>query len=192
MGGMARKARAERGPGVYHVYARGNDRQAIFLGEHDRLDYLLRLRQVCEELGWRCLAYCLMGNHLHLLIETRRPNLGDGMRRLQGGYAQAFNRRHGRTGHVFGDRYGSVTIADDSHFRRAVRYLARNPLEAGLAKEVGEWPWDNWAPPVPAWRARIIDVGRLRELLHVGDAGTPPGAAAEASLATVARLAGPP
>jgi REP element-mobilizing transposase RayT len=159
-GDVARKARNEKGPGLYHVYARGNNREAIFLDDEDRRDYLLRLKLVVEEMEWRLLAYCLMGNHVHLLIETRRGNLGDGMRNLHGGFAQQFNRSHRRSGHVFGDRYGSVVITSDEHFKVAVRYIARNPLEAGLAKQLGEWPWASW-PPAPQPQPRLVDLPRL-------------------------------
>ena len=84
--------------------------------------------------GWRILSYCLMGNHMHLLIETQEPNLGTGMHRLHGGYAQYFNRRHGFSGHLFQDRYDSVTIENDAQLWTAAAYIARNPVTAGLCR----------------------------------------------------------
>ena len=110
---MPRVARAEFEPGLYHAYARGNRKQAIYLDDHDRRRYLALLARTVEKTGWRCLAYCLMSNHMHLLIETRKPNLGVGMHRLQGGYAQYFNRRHGFRGRLFDDRYNAVPIQSD-------------------------------------------------------------------------------
>jgi putative transposase len=95
IGGMARKPRDEFGPGVYHVYARGNDRQRIFVTEADRIFYLDLLGKVTVQRSWRTLAYCLMGNHVHMLIETVAPNLAAGMQRLHGRYAQRYNQRHG-------------------------------------------------------------------------------------------------
>jgi REP element-mobilizing transposase RayT len=87
--------------GVAHVFARGNRQQLIFLDATDRRRYLDLLGRVARRLRWRCLAYCLMDNHVHLLIETRLPNLGRGMRELHGDYAQLFNKRHDRSGHLF-------------------------------------------------------------------------------------------
>src|SRR5687768_8730792 len=105
LGVMARKPRMEVAPGVYHVYARGNDRRRIFLDDEDRRRYLALLAAVTSHRRWLTMAYCLMDNHVHLLIETLEPNLGRGMHRLQGGFAQWFNKRHGTTGHVFERRY---------------------------------------------------------------------------------------
>ena len=112
---------------------------------------------------WRCLAYCLMDNHLHLLLETPDPNLSSGMQWLHGGYAQYFNRRHNRTGHLFQGRYGAVRIKSDGQMCVTARYLARNPVDAGslppavrLALEQLS-AWVKWA------RIAWLDSGRLLE-----------------------------
>jgi REP element-mobilizing transposase RayT len=165
---MARQPRNEIKPGVYHVFARGNNRELIFLDDDDRRAYLLRLRLVADEMGWRLLSYCLMGNHIHLLVETRRPNLGHGIRLLHGGYAQEFNRNHGRTGHLFGERFGSVTIESDEHFRTAARYIARNPVEAGLVAKPGGWRWDSWRAITAPGRLDFVDVKRLLDRFAPG------------------------
>jgi putative transposase len=106
--GVPRKPRAELAGGVHHVFARGNGRQLIYLDDADRGSYLAMLARAVAHRQWRCLAYCLMDNHVHLLIETPLPNLGAGMQWLHGRFAQQFNERHGRSGHVFQGRYGSV------------------------------------------------------------------------------------
>ena len=98
---MPRRPREELADAIHHVYARGNDRRAIYLDDGDRAAYLAMLGRVVVMKGWRCLAYCLMDNHVHLLIETPEPNLGSGMQRLHGLYAQSHNERHGRSGHLF-------------------------------------------------------------------------------------------
>ena len=161
MRGMARKPRNEVGAGVYHVYARGNNRESIFRDVEDRQDYLLRLRLVIKEAGWRLLAYALMGNHLHLVIETVKPNLGDGMRKLHGGFAQSFNRRHGRSGHLFGDRFGSVVIESDEQFQTVVRYVVCNPVKAGLVPTPSRWPWSSASKILPRGMRAAIDWRRL-------------------------------
>jgi putative transposase len=153
-------------PGIAHVYARGNERKEIFRSPDDRRCYVARLGAVAVSQQWRCLSYCLMGNHVHLLLETVKPNLGDGMRLLHGGYAQEFNRRHHRAGHLFQGRYGAVRIDDDEQLATTVRYIATNPVAAGLVQRPEAWRWGSHAAvlghaPAPAWLA----VGRLFEVL---------------------------
>jgi REP element-mobilizing transposase RayT len=87
--------------GIFHVYARGNDRQAIYRDDGDRATYLRLLERVVRRQEWRVLAFCLMDNHVHLLVQTPHADLGRGMQRLHGHYAQTFNARHGRVGHLF-------------------------------------------------------------------------------------------
>jgi REP element-mobilizing transposase RayT len=118
---MPRSTRDEVEGGVHHVFARGNDRREIYLDDFDRKIYLVMLGRVTRRQRWRCLAYCLMPNHVHLLVETPEANLGAGMQRLHGSYAQTFNERHGRSGHVFQGRYGSVLITRDEQLWTVAR-----------------------------------------------------------------------
>jgi REP element-mobilizing transposase RayT len=140
---MPRKPRAEVAGGVHHVYARGNDRRDVFLIDGDRRLYLSLLKRVAARQDWRCLAYCLMGNHVHLLVRTEKPNLGDGMRRLHGVYAQTFNARIGRDGHVFQGRFGSRLVTTDEQLWTTLGYIAANPVEAGLCRSASQWPWSS-------------------------------------------------
>src|SRR4051812_11647386 len=116
MRGMARKPREEVAGGIHHVYARGNNKQVIYREDADRELYLTLLRLTTLWAEWRCLAYCLMDNHLHLLVETPKPNLGAGVQRLHGLYGRRFNDRYGRSGHVFQGRFGSKRIVGEEHF----------------------------------------------------------------------------
>jgi putative transposase len=163
---MAREPRGEAEAGIHHVYARGNGRQAVFLDDVDRRRYLALLGRVVVRSRWWCLAYCLMGNHVHLLVETREPNLGAGMQSLHGRYAQAFNQRHRRDGHLFQGRYGAVRIDTDRQLWAAVRYIARNPVEAGLCADSRDWRWSSYAllrdGVAPDW----LDIARLLEYLR--------------------------
>lgn len=122
---------------------RGNGGIEIFADDIDRLRFLAVLRAEFARAGWRCLAWCLMDNHYHLLIETPQANLADGMRRINGGYAAMFNRRHGAKGHLFGDRYHSVHVIRDEHLLEAARYIACNPVRAGLCRRPEEWEWSS-------------------------------------------------
>jgi putative transposase len=145
--------------GVFHVTARGNRRQPIFNDDRDRERFLSLLTEVVSRSGWRCHAFCLMPNHYHLLIETPEPNLSTGMYRLNGSYAQWFNRRHGVDGHLFQRRFHSALVGSIWHLVELSRYIVLNPVRAGLCSHPGEWRWSSY-------RA-TIGIGRRPALLTV-------------------------
>jgi putative transposase len=161
--------REEVAGGVFHVFARGNDKRDLYRDDLDRSTYLRMLRGTVRQCRWRLLAYCLMNNHVHLLTVTREANLGRGMQRMHGLYAQAFNERHGHSGHLFQGRYGSVRIKTDEQLWGAAVYIAMNPVEAGLCRRPEDWPWSSHrmvvADAAPDW----VDVPHLLE--HFAAAG---------------------
>jgi REP element-mobilizing transposase RayT len=125
------------------VYARGVERRLIFGDDADRREYLRLLAAVVHQFEWRCWAYCLMGNHVHLLIQTRRPNLGRGMHMLHGLYAQLFNQRYERVGHLFQSRYGSRSVHDEIELAKVADYNLDNPVTAGLCDSREGWRWSG-------------------------------------------------
>jgi REP element-mobilizing transposase RayT len=149
--------------GVHHVYARGNRQQPIYRDSKDRLTYLRILGHVVGDHRWRCLAYCLMDNHVHLVVETPEPNLGLGVQQLHGTYARVFNDRHEHTGHLFQGRYGATTIRTDEQLVAVVRYLAMNPVTAGLCATPEQWAWGSCRHR-PPW----LDHARLLQYLGAG------------------------
>lgn len=155
---MSRPLRIEFPGALYHLTARGNARENIFLDDEDRLRFLDLLAKEIDQQRWRCYAYCLMSNHYHLLIETPQPNLTRGMRRLNGVYTQAFNRRHTRVGHVLQGRYKSIIVDRDSYLLELARYIVLNPVRAKMVKRVGDWPWSSYRATLgeaarPSWLA---------------------------------------
>jgi len=141
---MTRPLRIEFPGALYHLTARGNARAAIFLDDLDRREFLSILGDVVERYHWICHAYCLMGNHYHLLIETPDGNLSAGMRQLNGTYTQKLNRRHWRVGHVFQGRFKSIIVEKDSHLLELCRYIVLNPVRAGIVKHPGDYPWSSF------------------------------------------------
>lgn len=141
---MARPLRIEYPGALYHVTARGNARDWIYLDDEDRQAFTDLLAEVVGGFNWLLHAYCLMGNHYHLLVETPDANLGRGMRQLNGVYTQRFNRRHERVGHVFQGRYKAILVEKDSYLLELARYVVLNPVRAGLVGEPGEWPWTSY------------------------------------------------
>jgi REP element-mobilizing transposase RayT len=150
---------------VYHVIARGNERKAVFRDDRDRQEYLDRLIRCRERFGLRVLAFCLMGNHLHLAVERGPTKLSRVMLALQSAYTQWFNRRHGRVGHLFQGRYKAFLIEKDRYLLALVRYIHRNPLEAGLATRAEDYAWSSdryyRLRKPPDW----LDVDRVLPLL---------------------------
>jgi len=100
--------------------------------------------RVVRRCRWRVHAYCLMTNHFHLLIETPKPNLSSGMQRLKSDYAAYFNDRHSFVGHLFQQRFGSRLIETERHLEKALRYIAFNPVVAGLCKRPSDWRWSSF------------------------------------------------
>jgi putative transposase len=98
---------------------------------------------VRDEFWWTLHAYCLLPNHYHLIVESKQGDLSAGMHKLNGRYAQRFNRRYDRVGHVFQNRFSSYVIETDEHFLRALDYVRANPIEAGLCTSLDEWPWSG-------------------------------------------------
>ena len=141
---MARPLRIEYPGALYHVTARGNAREDIFVDEADRVAFLEVYAHVSDRFHWCCHAYCLMSNHYHWVIETPDGNLAQGMRQLNGVYTQRFNRRHGRTGHVFQGRYRALLVERDAYLLELSRYVVLNPVRAGMVRSAREWPWSSY------------------------------------------------
>jgi putative transposase len=148
---------------LYHVIVRGNNRERCFLEEADFLLFLATLRHVLDRFRWLLYAYCLLDNHYHLEVETPLPNLPAGMRQLNGLYAQAFNRRQGRCGHVFQSRYRAILVERETHLREVARYIVLNPVRAGICSDPGAYRWSSYpatlgdvVPEVPLALERLL------------------------------------
>ena len=143
---------------IYHVIARGVDRRRIFVDDHDYETYTRLLAIATRRQGWHLLCYCLMPNHVHLMIEAPETNLGNGMQWLHSRYALAFNERHWRDGHLFSGPYKSPLVKTDEAFVRLIAYVAVNPVRARLCKRASDWRWGSHAAVTstggsPAWVA---------------------------------------
>ena len=125
----------------FHAYCRGVDGVSIFHDDADRLDWISLLVRTGERFRWRLWTYCLMTNHFHLVLETELEELSRGMHRLNGTYAQRFNRRHRRTGHLFQDRFAVRAITNERRLVATCAYVLDNPVRAGLCSSADDWPW---------------------------------------------------
>ena len=180
--GMPRQNRNEKEPGTVSAWARGVERRPIFLDEEDRQLYLRLLIGVARALKWRVLAYCLMPNHVHLLVETRRPNFARGIQLLHGRYAQVFNLKYGRVGHLFQGRYGSRLIHDELDLAVIFGYIAANPVAASLCKRPEDYPWSSYPATLLGERDPIVDIPHLT--LRLSPLGLSPREIVDARLIT--------
>jgi putative transposase len=141
---MPRLPRPQIAGGFYHLGTRGVRRTTIYRNPGDFELFGLIFARVVERFEWRCHTFCLMPNHYHLLVETPEPNLSVGMQRLNGLYAQWFNDLYGCAGHVFERRFYSRVIESNFYLYRLARYIALNPVRAGLCEEPSGWQWSSY------------------------------------------------
>ena len=167
---MPRQARIDLAGYMYHVLARGNERREIFPEKGDCEDFLSRFKTALDKTGGKCLAWCLMPNHFHLLILRGKNPLAELMRRLMTGYAIGFNIRHRRSGHLFQNRYKGILCDEEEYFRELVAYIHLNPLRAKLVQDfrgLGEYKWCGHGALIGRYKAAFLE--RDYVLGHFGD-----------------------
>lgn len=139
---MSRGARVTGNSGYYHIVSRGIGKQILFEDEEDYTRFLETLRRYKEEEKFEILSYCLMENHVHLLLHVE-SGLDRIMKRIAVSYAYYYNNKYERTGHLFQDRYKSEPIEDDRYLLAVIRYIHNNPPKAGICSRE-EYPWSSW------------------------------------------------
>jgi putative transposase len=171
---MARPLRVCPPGAVVHVIARGNEQRPIVQDDHDRQAFLAIFARAVERYQWLCHTYCLMDNHYHLLLEVPLGNLPLGMRHLNGVYAQRYNRRHQRFGHLFQARYRSILVEKDAYLLSVSRYIVLNPVRAGVVHRPEDYPWSSHRAmaglePAPAFLTTewvVSEFASTRRLAH--------------------------
>ncbi len=141
---MPRRARMKSESGIYHVILRGINKQRIFEDDQDYQKYLKTIKGYKEISGYEVYAYCLMSNHIHLLMKEGKEDLGIAFRRIGASYVFWYNWKYSRIGHLFQDRYKSETVETDSYFLAVMRYVHQNPVKAGIVKDIQTYPWSSY------------------------------------------------
>lgn len=140
---MPRTARVKSESGYMHLITRGNGKQVIFVNRDDYLVYLALLKKYSQETGIAVCAYCLMGNHVHLLIRDQKDSVSLFMQKLNGSYSGFFNEKYERCGHLFQDRFMSEPIEEDEYLLRVFRYILNNPQKAGICS-AADYEWSSY------------------------------------------------
>lgn len=170
---MSRPPRIRIPGATYHVMSRGIRRGCVFFDDRDRRRFLRLVGISIARYGAVCYGYCLMGNHYHLVICTKKPNISIVVGYINARYAEFVNWRYGWTGHVFGERFKAPVIDDDRYLRSALAYVARNPVDAGLVADAGDWSWSHYravmgtAVPAPFlnmdWLSKLFEQPTITE-----------------------------
>jgi REP element-mobilizing transposase RayT len=161
---MARQRRVELEGGLYHVIARGNNRQDIFHSNEDHKKFLSLLSTLKQKLPFYLYAYCLMTNHVHLLIERQADTVGRVMLRLLTGYSQYYNRRYRKVGHVFQGRHKSILCQSDMYLGELVRYIHLNPVRAKMVRKAERYPYSSQRVYLGVEPNTIVDVDPVLRL----------------------------
>ncbi len=142
---MSRRPRKELPDGLAHVTCRTIRHMPLFHSERDARGYLVLLDHVTRDVAaWSVLAYCLMPNHVHLVVDASIDQLSLGMHRVNSLYAQRFNREHGYRGHLFQGRFHAKPVLDEGHLPGSIRYVLLNPVGAGLCTRPEHWRWSSY------------------------------------------------
>ena len=138
---MAKLLRSSLPDGFFHLVSRAVFGARLYLDDSDRRSFVDLFERSRKSYRWECHAYCLMSTHYHLVLETRRRDLSAGIQYLNGRHAQRFNRRHGRYGALFAERFTARVIESEEYLYDACSYVLLNPVKAGLCDRNDEWPW---------------------------------------------------
>jgi putative transposase len=140
---MPREAREKSKTGIYHIIWRGANRQDIFHEEEDRIKFLTVFQKNKINYGISVYAWCLMSNHVHLLIKEGHESISVTMKRIGVSYANYYNWKYRTTGHLFQDRFISEVVENKNYFLTVVRYIHQNPVKAGMVTKPDEWKWSS-------------------------------------------------
>ncbi|WP_418627215.1 REP-associated tyrosine transposase [Anaerosinus sp.] len=141
---MPRQQRDRSNTGYYHIMIRGNDKKDIFIDEQDKIYFIEILKTKKEENKYGLIAFCIMDNHAHLILQEKEEDIANIMKRINISYVFYFNKKYKRIGHLFQDRYKSEKIEEDSYLLMATRYIHQNPVKAGIVNKAEQYKWSSY------------------------------------------------
>ena len=141
---MPRRKRVKSKSGYYHVMIRGNEKKNIFNNNEDKFRFMEILNETKKKKEYCLHAFCLMSNHVHLMLSEGIDDVAKVMKRINVRYAYYFNKKYKRVGHLFQDRYRSEVVENDSYILSLARYIHQNPVKAGIVKAIGDYKWSSY------------------------------------------------
>ena len=141
---MSRQARQKSQSGIYHIILRGINKQIIFEVEEDKEKFIECLQYYKEKCNYIIYGYCLMDNHIHLLIKEGKESIGNTMKRIGVSYVSWYNRKYGRCGHLFQDRFKSEVVESDEYLLTVLRYIHQNPVKSGKTESIVDYRWSSY------------------------------------------------
>lgn len=161
---MPRKARRKSESNIYHIMLRGINQQQIFLDKQDNFKFIEVLKHYKDICGYKIFAYCIMGNHIHLLMKFDNEPVEQAMKRICVRFVYWYNAKYQRIGHLFQDRFRSEPIEDDSYFLMCLRYIHQNPVKAHIAK-IDEYPYSSYNDYICSDKDDFVDVDMLYSII---------------------------
>jgi putative transposase len=140
---VPRTARDRSSSGMYHIMLRGTNRQEIFHDDEDHDRFLETLDRYSKKRKMKVYGWCLMGNHVHLLVGEGEEDISATIKRMGISYAWFYNRKYNTIGHLFQDRFKSEKVDSDDYLMTVIRYIHQNPVKAGIVKKAAEWKWSS-------------------------------------------------
>jgi REP element-mobilizing transposase RayT len=159
---MSRQARQKSESGIYHIIIRGINKQVIFEDDEDREKFIGYLQYYKKVASYIVYGYCLMDNHIHLLIKEGKEPIGHTMKRIGVSYVGWYNRKYDRVGHLFQDRFKSEVVETDEYLLTVLRYIHQNPIKAGKEKNVVNYKWSSYAEYIG--QNKIIETGFILDI----------------------------
>ena len=161
---MSRAPRKKSNTGIYHVMLRGADKRSIFSDDEDCERFLDAVKRAKRESGFQIYAYCLTGNHVHILLKEGKEPLEVIFKRIGSSYVYYYNWKYQLHGHLFQDRFRSEPVEDDAYFMDVLRYICQNPLNAGLCEKITDYPWLGCSGITTEENELLDDPGKLTDL----------------------------
>lgn len=152
---MPRKARQKSSSGIYHIMVRGINRQDLFEDDEDRQRLIETLALYKEKSGYRLYGYCMMSNHIHIILKEEKESISLIMKRISSSYVYYYNLKYSRCGHLFQERFKSEVVENDSYFLTVLRYVHQNPIKANMIKKLNEYKWSSYNEYING--SKIID-----------------------------------
>lgn len=164
---MPRLPRKRSCTGIYHIMLRGINKQSIFQEDQDRIKFLSVLDRYKQVSNYQLYGYCLMTNHIHLLLKENDEPVSDVMKRISSSYVFWYNQKYNRSGHLFQERYKSETVDNDSYLLTVLRYIHQNPVKANLCKGIQEHRWSSYKDYLG--RSTLTDTAYVKGLFSEND-----------------------